>query len=232
MTIPKSVDATVGLLFSGGIDSSILLMELLRQGHAVQPFYVDSQLAWQGEELRAALRLLQAVAQPLLRELVILSMPLADVYQNHWSITGREVPSDSTSDAAVYLPARNPLLIVKPRMYCQHLGIGKLAIACLRNNPFPDATPEFFALLETVLDTAASGHVELLRPFAKLDKQQVMDLAGECPLKLTFSCLAPENGHHCGKCNKCGERTAALAMVRSGDAISARSSGSGRIAPV
>jgi 7-cyano-7-deazaguanine synthase len=93
MAIPKSVDASVGLLFSGGIDSSILLVELLRQGHAVQPFYVDSQLAWQGEELRAAHRLLQAVAQPQLRALVILSMPLADLYQNHWSITGREVPS-------------------------------------------------------------------------------------------------------------------------------------------
>ena len=42
-----SSTATVGLLFSGGLDSSILLAHVLGQGYRVQPFYIQSHLAWQ-----------------------------------------------------------------------------------------------------------------------------------------------------------------------------------------
>jgi 7-cyano-7-deazaguanine synthase len=50
----------------------------------------------------------------------------------------------------------------------------------------------------------------LLQPLAALDKRQVMQLGRDLPLELTFSCLDPQEGAHCGKCNKCAERQRAF----------------------
>jgi len=38
-----------------------------------------------------------------------------------------------------------------------------------------------------------------------------MALGRNLPLKLTFSCISPVSGQHCGRCNKCAERRRAFA---------------------
>ncbi len=94
----------IGLLVSGGLDSSILLAQLLDAGQSVQPFYVRSHLAWEETELAWLRRFLDGVSGPALAPLVILDLPLADVYGEHWSTTGQAVPGADTPDEAVYLP--------------------------------------------------------------------------------------------------------------------------------
>ena len=94
-----------------------------------------------------------------LEPLVTLEMPLADVYGEHWSITGRDVPDAETADDAVYLPGRNAILIVKAAVWCRLHGIGQLALAVLGTNPFGDASGEFFDHFETALDRALGGRV-------------------------------------------------------------------------
>ena len=207
--IGQSPRADVALLYSGGLDSSVLLLQLLAEGCRVQPLYVVSGLIWENAELLAARRFLQAVACPDLAELATLQMPLGDIYDGHWSLTGRGVPDAQSADEAVYLPGRNPLLTVKARIWCQLQGIGQLAIGCLATSPFADASPEFFEQFETVMDSAAGGHVRLVRPLA--DKRQGMRWGRSAPLELTLSCLAPRGTLHCGVCNKCAERRSAFA---------------------
>ena len=148
---PEPNKATIGLLLSGGLDSCILLGHLLEQGHRVQPLYVRSQLAWQCEELRAAQRFLAAVASPRLASLVLLDLPLADLYADHWSVTGAGVPDAASADDAVYLPGRNALLLLKPALWCRLHQIEQLALAVLASNPFSDATAEFFDEFESAL---------------------------------------------------------------------------------
>jgi len=200
------------VLFSGGLDSAILLAHLLAQGHRVQPVYVDSHLHWQAEELQHARRFLAALASPRLRPLVVLQLPLADLYDGHWSVTGRNVPRADEPDENVYLPGRNPLLMIKAQIWCALHGVTRLALGALRSNPFADATERFFTHFEAAMDQAISSHVELLRPLGTLDKQQVIHLGRNLPLELTFSCLAPHSGLHCGTCNKCAERQQAFAL--------------------
>jgi 7-cyano-7-deazaguanine synthase len=53
--------------------------------------------------------------------------------------------------------------------------------------------------------------VRILRPYAGLDKTEVMRRGRGLPLGLTFSCLRPAHGRHCGRCNKCRERREAFA---------------------
>ncbi|MEX0677966.1 MAG: 7-cyano-7-deazaguanine synthase [Pirellulales bacterium] len=209
--IEENAKSPVAVLFSGGLDSAILLAQLLARGHRVWPLFVDCGWCWQAEELRWARRFLQAVRAPELEELVVLRMPLADLYENHWSITGRGVPRADEPDQNVYLPGHNPFLLIKAQVWCRLHGVGQLALGALASNPFADATDAFFLDFEAAMDQAISGHVELVRPLVHMNKRQVMHLGSGLPLELTFSCLSPTDGKHCGACNKCAERRRAFA---------------------
>jgi 7-cyano-7-deazaguanine synthase len=208
---------SVGLLFSGGLDSSILAGHLLAEGFQVFPLYVAGGLFWEETELAWARRYLRAIGSPRLAALTVLKMPVADVYDQHWAVTGQQVPNADSPDEAVYLPGRNPLLLLKARIWCQMKGVRRLAIGCLGTNPFADATDEFFNSFSAILNRATDSEVKIDRPLARLTKREVMQLGQSLPLELTFSCIQPRNGLHCGQCNKCAERRAAFALLASGD---------------
>ncbi len=207
----------VGVLFSGGLDSAILVGHLLRQGRHVQPLFIRSHLCWQAAEERAVASFLAALASPRLAELVVLEMPLGDLYAGHWSVTGRQVPDETSADEAVYLPGRNALLIVKAAVWCRLRGVEELALGVLGANPFADATDAFFSDLEAALNAGPGVCLRITRPFAALSKREVMRLGRGLPLERTFSCLAPVDGLHCGRCNKCGERMAAFRSAATAD---------------
>lgn len=212
MALPRS-KSPVGLLVSGGLDSCILLGTLVSQNRRVQPFYVRSQLVWESEEVRAVRRFREALATSLVEALVVLDLPLADLYGDHWSVTGCEPPDASSADEAVYLPGRNALLVIKAALWCQLHGIEELALGVLETNPFADATAAFFDDLQSALNCGKEGRLRIVRPLAGLNKRQVMEQGRDLPLELTFSCIAPVRGLHCGRCNKCAERSDAFERI-------------------
>jgi 7-cyano-7-deazaguanine synthase len=198
----------------------VLLGALLREGHRVQPFYVRSQLAWEREELCSVRRFLAAVGREAgerLRDLVVLDMPVADLLADHWSVTGREVPAADSPDEAVYLPGRNLLLLTKVAVWCHLHGIARLALGVLGSNPFADASDAFFESFQAVLNRGLGGQLAIVRPFAAMSKREVIELGRGMPLELTFSCIAPRDGLHCGRCNKCAERQEAFRAIRLAD---------------
>jgi 7-cyano-7-deazaguanine synthase len=200
-------DSDVAVLVSGGIDSAILCVDLLRAFSRVHPLYVRFGLRWEEVELAGLKAFLAAAARPGLRALNVLEEPTADVYgAAHWSTGGRDVPGAETDDDAVYLPGRNLLLAAKASVWCRLRGIEALAFGCLAANPFPDSTAGFFADLEAVVNRALGGRLRLLRPFDRLHKEEVLRRGVGLPLHATVSCLRPVHGRHCGVCNKCAER--------------------------
>jgi 7-cyano-7-deazaguanine synthase len=205
--------STLGVLASGGLDSCILIGDLLRRERVVQPFYIRTGLTWQTAELPALERFLHAVRTDQLRPLILLDLPLDDLYLGHWSLTGRDTPDAQSPDEAVFLPGRNALLLIKAAIYCQLHGISQLAIAPLGTSPFEDAGPQFFHEFQAAMNRGVERQVELLRPFGQLNKKQVMTLGESLPLELTFSCIHPVDGLHCGRCNKCAERQQAFELV-------------------
>jgi 7-cyano-7-deazaguanine synthase len=205
------IDAdTIGVLASGGLDSSILIGDLLRQRRRVQPFYVRTGLLWQAAELPSVERFLAAIATDALNELVVLDLPLADLYSGHWSLTGAGTPEADSPDEAVFLPGRNALLLVKPAVWCQLNSIRELAWAPLGTSPFDDASAAFVRDFQAAVNRGSNAPIRLLLPFAEMNKRQVMQLGRDMPLGLTFSCIAPAGELHCGCCNKCAERRAAF----------------------
>jgi 7-cyano-7-deazaguanine synthase len=202
----RPLPQTAAVLVSGGLDSAILSVDLLCDFQRVVPLYIRSGLRWEDAELPALGRFLSAVAREGLEQLVILDEPIADVYGAHWSTSGAGVPGQDTPDEAVYLPGRNLLLTVKAAVWCRLREVDALALGSLGSNPFPDSTHAFFGKLETVLNQAMEGNLRLIRPFNQLHKTDVLLRGKELPLHLTFSCINPTQGIHCGTCNKCAER--------------------------
>jgi 7-cyano-7-deazaguanine synthase len=202
--------ANLAVLVSGGLDSAILLGEAARDQPAVVPLYVRHGLYWETVELASLRQFIEAVARPTVRPLVVLEMPVGDLYGTHWSVTGRDVPSAQTPDAAVFLPGRNVLLLAKAILWCHLHGVGAVALGSLQSNPFPDATPEFFTRYPEIVNRAVGGAVEVRCPYAGLHKADVMRRGRGMPLGLTFSCLHPVLDRHCGVCNKCAERRQAF----------------------
>jgi 7-cyano-7-deazaguanine synthase len=201
---------SLAVLISGGLDSAILLGAALRDGATVFPLFTRCGLYWEKVELAYLQRYLQALRGPHLQPLTILEQPVADLYGEHWSITGLKVPDAQSPDKAVFLPGRNVLLLTKALLWCHLHQVPALALGSLQTNPFPDATPEFFQGLERTLNQAVEGQVEIRRPFAGMKKRAVMLLGKDLPLEHSCSCIRPDKDLHCGQCNKCAERQQAF----------------------
>ncbi len=203
----------VGVLVSGGLDSAILVAELAGRAREVQPLYVRSGLVWEDAEHAALVQFLAAIASHTLGPLVTLDLPVADLYDAHWSVTGRGVPPAGSADEAVYLPGRNLLLLSKTLLWCHLHQVPSLALGLLGSNPFADATAAFFEDCTRVVNQAVGGHVAVHRPYAGLSKAEVLRRGRDLPLAQTLSCLRPEKGKHCGRCNKCAERRQGFAAA-------------------
>mgnify|MGYP005850971523 CR=1 FL=1 len=207
---PESSTTPLAVLLSGGLDSAILLGEAIRVYPTVFPVYVRVGSYWEAVELDYVRRFLQAISCPCLKPLTIIDEPVADLYGSHWSMNGQNVPGADSADDAVFLPGRNLLLLCKPLLWCHLHQIPELATAPLASNPFPDATPAFYDGMSNLVSQAVAGAVRVIRPYADLDlhKADVLRRGIGLPLELTFSCIQPIQGLHCGHCNKCAERQA------------------------
>lgn len=204
-SIKETEPRRTAVLMSGGMDSAVLAVDLASRGFIVYPIYVRFGLRWEDVELAYAQRFLAAVGSPQIERLVVLDQPMGDAYGEHWSRTGT-VPDEHSPDEAVYLPGRNILLVAKAAVWCALHDVRTIHSGVLSGNPFPDATPEFFAILARAISMGMEHPIEVIRPYADLKKTDVLKIGRDWPMEHTFSCLNPVDGGHCGRCNKCAER--------------------------
>jgi 7-cyano-7-deazaguanine synthase len=204
------------VLFSGGLDSAVLLARELRETDVVWPIHIRNGLAWEAAESRAIERLLAGHpfagrTQPL----TSLTMDMRDIYPpTHWAVVGQP-PAYDTPDEDVYLEGRNIVLIVKAAVLCARLSAGRLVLGSLANNPFPDATPEFFRAMAAAMSLGLAHVIDIQTPLASLHKEDVIGLGVELgvPLEHTLSCMQPDKDRHCGLCSKCRERQEAFRIA-------------------
>ena len=204
---------TVCALVSGGLDSCVMLAELARRYRKVYPIFIRYGLVWETAELQHLRKFLRSAKIPRVQSLTVLDLPVRDLYGLHWSTSGHNVPHARTPDEAVYLPGRNLLLLSKAAVFCALKKIDTIAVGSLDHNPFPDATAKFFREFATVAGEALNFRVKVIAPFRALPKGKVLRRGKSLPLHLSFSCIAPRRGMHCGRCNKCAERQQAFLAV-------------------
>jgi 7-cyano-7-deazaguanine synthase len=200
------------VLFSGGLDSGVLLADEADLGE-VQPVYISAGLSWERAERAVIGRFLTALSAPhAVRPLLSLTLDMTDVYTGtHWAVTGRP-PAYHTPDEDVYLPGRNVVLLAKTAVLCASAGITRIAIGTLAGNPFPDATPAFRRDMARALSSGLERPIEIVAPYEMLHKDDLVRRAvlKRLPVQWTLSCMNPPLdgplAMHCGVCSKCRER--------------------------
>ena len=165
-----AANRAVVVLASGGLDSAVLVAELLREGRVVHPMYIHFGLAWEDTEEEHLRRFLATLDSSELRPLVVLQLPVQPLYESHWSVSGRDVPDEDTADDAVYLPGRNLLLLAQPAVWCALHDVHAVALGTLKGNPFPDSTREFFDEFAALAQRAMGHALEVLTPYAERTK--------------------------------------------------------------
>ena len=199
----------VAVLASGGMDSCVLLADLAEDAN-VSPLYVKKGLAWEDAELTALVTFIAALGNPNIGPVTTLKLPVKDVYGEHWSVSREGAPEYDAPDSAVYLPGRNVLLIGLSAVWCSTHKIHRIAIGSLGGNPFPDATPTFFESYTASLSQGLSHRITLEAPYRGMTKAELIKTHSHLPLELSLTCMAPNDGGHCGDCNKCRERQEAF----------------------
>lgn len=203
-------------IYSGGMDSTVLLYHLRSQGYDVRALSVDY-----GQRHRKELESARSICH-------ITGIPheVADLRGITHLLKGSSL-TDSEVDVpeghyaeesmkATVVPNRNMIMLSVAIGYAISLGAPFVAYGAHAGDHtiYPDCRPEFAAALNTAALLADWQQVELLRPFIRLTKAEIARRGAELnvPLELTWSCYKGDE-LHCGLCGTCVERAEAFNLA-------------------
>ena len=189
------------LLFSGGIDSAVLLYMLLSKGIRVYPLFVDYGHKASKAEEKAVVTILDMLKLSTkvirLKELRFLSPHVRGLKKNSF-----------------YYPYRNVLFITLAAMYAYALGSNSIFIGLsstyLQRASFPNATEDFVSKMNELLGMYGHG-VKVYAPLIGVEKSVIVRIGNKLgvPFHLTYSCYYGGEVH-CGKCPACLNRKLAF----------------------
>ncbi|MDX1386125.1 MAG: 7-cyano-7-deazaguanine synthase [bacterium] len=194
------------ILTSGGIDSSLLMEKALEQGYEVHPYYLRFGMHWEKAELDSLKKLITHLETPDLKPLTVQSIPYQQWFPDHWGFHPEETPELEAPDPAVFIPGRNIFLIACATAFSHRAQLEKIWLGTLKGNSFQDGKSDFFKAFSEILGYSFSTTVPIEEPFIQLEKLKLIGKNPDFPYSLTLSCIKPQEGKHCGACQKCGER--------------------------
>lgn len=185
-------------LVSGGVDSSLLLYMLKKDGNDIFPLYVDYGHKSAKMEIRSYLKICK---QLKIQSCIIKCKDLGRISLS--GLTNEKLSPITTP----FVPGRNLLLLVIAAMYAYSKNAKIIATGFLNNPVFPDQSKKFVLETEKLLRLSFNYKVKVITPFIKLDKRAIIGLAKkhDFPLKLTYSCHSGRM-KPCGVCTACKER--------------------------
>ena len=205
------------VLFSGGLDSTVLAAQLLADGAETRLLSIDYGQR-HAKELQQAEKIADALGLPHR----ILRLPDLGPLLGGSSLTDDQVELPEghyaeESMKATVVPNRNMILLALAGGHALSIGFNTIAYAAHAGDHtiYPDCRPEFADAMEKALKLADWQNLNLHRPFVNFSKEELVRKGNElgAPLELTWSCYAGRE-KHCGKCGTCVERKEAFALAK------------------
>lgn len=204
------------LIYSGGLDSTVLMYKLFSEGALVEAVSVDY-----GQKQRVELELASKNCARLgiAHQIVNLSN-LAPLFGNS-ALTNPnvEVPEGSYATdniALTVVPNRNMILLALAAARAAASGCDSVAYAAHGGDHalYPDCTNEFADAMARAIELADARKIKLIRPFIDMSKADIVRLGAELGVdfSLTWSCYKGGK-RHCGKCSTCSERREAFKIA-------------------
>jgi len=207
--------AKLVVVFSGGLDSTVLLASLKSQGHTLHAFSVFYGQRHQ-KELHNASVISGLLGVP---HSVIDISNLKDLFTGSALTTNVAVPHGHYTDAVMavtVVPNRNMVLLSLALAKSVSIGFDGVAYGAHAGDHaiYSDCRPGFVtSMVEAAKYSSVTGQM-LLAPFLHLHKSDIVRLGAslEAPLELSWSCYEGLE-FHCGKCATCVERKEAFVLA-------------------
>lgn len=202
-------------IYSGGMDSTILLYHLLDQGHQVRALSVNYGQRHAKELENAASICAILGVEHKIADLRSISGLLAGSSLTSLEI---EVPDGHYAEdnmKATVVPNRNMILLAVATGWAISTKADSVSYGAHGGDHaiYPDCREKFAEGMNHVMGLADWHPVKLNRPFVKLSKANIAKLGHDLnvPFELTWSCY--KGGHlHCGVCGTCVERREAFIL--------------------
>ena len=189
------------VLSSGGVDSSLLMLLLKKEGHDLYPSHINYGQIAEKKEWNACQKICDFLG---LRKPQRFN--LTDIKKIPSALTDENLDIEKNA----FLPNRNLLFLVSGSAYAFSINTYVVAIGIITNPIFPDQTIEFVNATENCINISLGKKMKILAPFITLDKREILNLAikHKLPIELTYYCHSGKT-KPCGKCISCKERIAA-----------------------
>jgi len=204
------------VIYSGGLDSTVLLYRLLREGAEVHALSVDYGQRHRCELDRARRICAEAGVPHRVADLSAVRPLLAGS-----SLTSPEIPVaeghyTEASMKSTVVPNRNMILLALATGHALSVGATRVAYAAHSGDHaiYPDCREAFAGAMAAAMRLCDWTEVELLRPFVGWTKAEIARHGAEidAPLGLTWSCYRGGDVH-CGRCGTCIERREAFDLA-------------------
>lgn len=196
----------VAVLTSGGIVSLALLEYCAERYGTVVPLYVQCGFRCEEAELFWLKKLLRGRKKDNVEPLEVIPLPLRDIYQTHWSVTGVKVPSGKDRLKDTHIQGRDVLLLMKAALYGVHQGAQVFAIGFSKSHSFHGHPETVRSQIEQLVAQSLDNSIEIIAPFENKRREDILFNNQELGSEYSFSCLSPKGYQHCGECFKCHER--------------------------
>jgi 7-cyano-7-deazaguanine synthase len=200
------------VLFSGGLDSTVLLHEVLHRGFkplALTFKYNQRHL----KEVDLAIDTCYKLEVP--QEIVDITI-VGSILNS--ALTGKvEVPTTEEAgnddQPSTYVPFRNTILLSIAFGIAESNNIKGVYYGSQQRDDagYWDCTDEYVKQLQAVVELNRKIQIQIRRPFRKMTKAQVVKLGSnlEVDFSNTYSCYRGEE-EHCWNCSTCDERREAF----------------------
>lgn len=207
------------LMLSGGIDSTVVLVELARAGIDVHAITYDYGQSLATAEISAA----RSNAERFARRWHLVPMSFGLMAPSCSLLgPGDDVPRGRSTQAITasgtpptYVPLRNAVFLAWCAAYAEAHGIDRIFGGCngLNSGNYRDDTREFGDAMTAALRIGCGTDYrpEIVLPMANLTKAAVVRRGVELSVdfRKTHSCYLPGPGH-CGDCDSCVWRLQAM----------------------
>ncbi|AOS46105.1 7-cyano-7-deazaguanine synthase [Lacunisphaera limnophila] len=204
------------VIFSGGMDSTILVYDLIARGDTVKVLSVDYGQRHAKEIVCAKGIAAQLGIEHRVADLRSITPLLAGSSLTSADIAVPEGHYAEDNMKATVVPNRNMIMLAVATGWAISMRFDAVAFGAHSGDHtiYPDCRPEFASLMDSAIRLADWNEVRLIRPFVGQTKAELAKRGAELkvPFERTWSCY--KGGEfHCGVCGTCVERREAFHLA-------------------
>ena len=204
------------VIYSGGLDSTVLLYHLHLAGHSVEALSVNYGQRHACELKRASTICARLDIPHRMADLSAIQPLLAGSSLTSPEIAVAEGHYTEASMKSTVVPNRNMILLALATGHALSIGAQQVAYAAHSGDHaiYPDCRNAFADAMASAMALCDWSPIELYRPFVDWTKADIVRRGAELgvPFEQTWSCYKGDD-LHCGRCGTCIERREAFDLT-------------------